>query len=107
MDPQPRAGAAETWELDPNILVEVKHAGPETLRDLDVLLGGLRQLPGLVEKRPGVFYRKSKAFLHFHEDATGPYADLRLGDLWERRQVATTEQREALIASVKEAVSPA
>ena len=41
-------------------------------------------MPGLVEKRPGIFYRKSKAFLHFHEDSSGVHADVRFGVEFER-----------------------
>jgi hypothetical protein len=46
----------------------MKHAGPSALDQLDALLDELRDLPGLREKSPGVFYRGSRAFLHFHED---------------------------------------
>jgi len=55
----------------------VKHATAGTLDQLEPLLVELRALPGLVEKSRGVFYRKSKAFLHFHEDPKGLFADLR------------------------------
>jgi hypothetical protein len=47
----------------------VKHAGAETIQRLAGLLTELRQRPLLKEKTPGAFYVKSKAFLHFHEDA--------------------------------------
>ena len=46
----------------------MKHAGPSALAEMDALLGELRKLEGLTERRPGVFYRRSRAFLHFHED---------------------------------------
>jgi len=49
----------------------MKHATAETLAGFGDLLEQLRRIPGLVEKRPGVFYRKSRAFLHFHEDPAG------------------------------------
>ena len=55
----------------------MKHAGAAALDALEPLLGRLRALPGLKEKSRGVFYRGSRAFLHFHEDPTGFYADLR------------------------------
>ncbi len=56
----------------------MKHAGPATLQTLAPLLARLRALPGLVERGPGCFYRGSKAFLHFHEDPSGPMAEVRL-----------------------------
>jgi hypothetical protein len=55
----------------------------------------------LVEKKPGVFYRKSKAFLHFHEDPSGLYVDVRVGDEFERRRVETAKERGAFLALVR------
>jgi hypothetical protein len=55
----------------------MKHAGPKALDALAPLLNDLRAMPGLVERSRGVFYRKGRAFLHFHEDPTGLFADLR------------------------------
>ena len=55
----------------------MRHASPATLDALEPLLAELRTLPGLVEKSRGVFYRKSRAFLHFHEDPKGLFADVR------------------------------
>jgi hypothetical protein len=31
----------------------------------------------MIEKKRGVFYFKSRSFLHFHEDPKGLFADLR------------------------------
>jgi hypothetical protein len=50
------------------------------LDTLDALIAELRALPGLTEQSRGIFYRKSKAFLHFHEDPKGLFADLRSQD---------------------------
>jgi len=58
-------------------------------------------MPGLLERRPGVFYRKSRAFLHFHEDESGLYADVRLADAFERRRVETPAERSALMAAIR------
>jgi len=52
----------------------VRHAGDEALDKLDRLLDELREIDGLIEKKRGVFYRRSKAFAHFHEDPTGLYS---------------------------------
>ncbi len=55
----------------------MKHAGPAALARLSGLLAVLRDIGDLNEKRPGIFYRKSRAFLHFHEDPAGLFADVR------------------------------
>ena len=54
----------------------MRHARDHDLDRIDDLLVQLRTLPGLVEKKRGVFYRKSRAFLHFHEDPKGMFADI-------------------------------
>ncbi|HEY2752333.1 hypothetical protein [Phenylobacterium sp.] len=54
----------------------MRHARDSDLDRLDDLLVQLRTLPGLTEKKRGVFYRKSRAFLHFHEDPMGMFADI-------------------------------
>jgi hypothetical protein len=79
----------------------VRHATSATLQEIQPLLEELRSMPGLVEKRPGIFYRKSKGFLHFHEDSSGVHADVRFGVEFERVRVETEEERDALIARVR------
>lgn len=80
----------------------MRHAGQAALDALDPLLARLRALPGLTEKGRGVFYRRSRAFLHFHEDSTGLHADVRLaGDDFERFRVETEGEREAFFAAVE------
>jgi hypothetical protein len=54
----------------------VRHARPQDLDRLEELLVQLRTLPGLVEKTRSVFYRKSRSFLHFHQDPKGLFADI-------------------------------
>lgn len=76
----------------------MKHAGPAALDRLEPLLVQIRFLPGLIEKSRGVFYRKGKAFLHFHEDPAGQFADVRFeGAEFERLRVETEEDRAALL----------
>ncbi|WP_133648294.1 hypothetical protein [Paraburkholderia flava] len=82
----------------------MKHAGSASLDQLDNTLGLLRELPGLSEKSRGVFYRRGKAFLHFHEDPTGLYADLRAGDVFERYPVNTAAERAKFVALVRVAL---
>lgn len=57
----------------------MRHAGPEALARLSPWFDGLRSLPGLRERGPGVWYRRAEAFLHFHEDGEALWADLKLG----------------------------
>lgn len=79
----------------------MKHAGPGALDQLEPLLAQLRGLGGMIEKKRGVFYRKSQAFLHFHEDPKGLFADLREigGADFERFDVTGAEGRERLLAA--------
>jgi hypothetical protein len=79
----------------------MKHAGQDAVEQLEPLLQILRSVPSLVEKKPGVFYRKSKAFLHFHEDPSGLYADLRVGENFERYRVQTAKERAKFLAVVR------
>ena len=46
------------------------HCPYDQLNDLESTLEEIRQLEKIVEKKPGVFYLKSKAFLHFHIKTT-------------------------------------
>lgn len=84
----------------------MKHAGPAALDQLEPLLNDLRALEALKEKARGVFYRRSRAFLHFHEDPSGLHADLRVaGDDFDRYRVQTEDERAALLALVREALA--
>jgi hypothetical protein len=84
----------------------VRHATPAALDELEGLLAQLRALPGLTEKNRGTFYRQSRAFLHFHEDPAGLFADLRVRDDFERFRVSTKVERAALLRHVKAALTP-
>jgi hypothetical protein len=45
----------------------VKHASNATLQSLAALLDEIRKRSPLKEKKLGIFYLKSRSFLHFHE----------------------------------------
>ena len=75
----------------------MKHAGRGALEALGDLLVNLRTRTGLVEKRPGIFYAKGRAFLHFHEDRAGLFADLRQGGDWQRLPVNSSDERAELL----------
>ena len=80
----------------------MRHAGPEALDRLEPLIARIRGLPGLVEKTRGAFYRKSQAFLHFHEDPKGLFADIRIaGDDFERIDVTGPDGAEQLVAMAR------
>ena len=83
----------------------MKHASAATVASLEPLLRRLRDIPGLVERKPGTFYRGGSAFLHFHEDPAGLYADAKL-DLahFERWPVNTDVERTRLLRAVTEAL---
>lgn len=61
-------------------------------------------MTGLTEKTRGIFYLKSRACLHFHEDPTGLYADIRLSsDDFHRLRVDTPDEQAVLIQWIKDA----
>lgn len=78
----------------------MRHAGPATLQRIAPLLDELRALPALVEKRPGVFYLKSRAFLHFHDDPSGIFADVRLAEDFVRLPVTSRSQQADVLARI-------
>jgi hypothetical protein len=76
----------------------VKHAGSAALDALEPLLAKVRVLPGLKEKARGTFYLRSRAFLHFHEDPAGLFADVRLaGDDFTRLRVSEPAEQDELM----------
>lgn len=85
----------------------MRHATAAALDELEPLLVALRALPGLKEKSRGTFYRGSKAFLHFHEDPAGFFADVRLaGTSFDRQRVSTRAEQAALLRQVRSALTP-
>jgi hypothetical protein len=86
----------------------MKHASVATLERLAPLLDQLRNVPGLVERKPGTFYFRSRAFLHFHEDPLGLFADAKLSStLFERHRVSTRAEQAALLSAVVGAIGSA
>jgi hypothetical protein len=79
----------------------MKHVGRAALDALEDLIVAIRARPGLKEPRRGVFYRKGKAWLHFHEDPSGLYADLRKGTEWTRFRVSELDERNTLLAALE------
>jgi hypothetical protein len=83
----------------------MKHAGVAALQGLSELLEQIRIKEGIKEKSLGIFYRKSKAFLHFHEDPAGLFADLRVAADFDRHPVNTKKEWKALLRAVDRALA--
>lgn len=84
----------------------MRHATPEALERIENLLEQLRAVDGLVERRPGLFSRRSRAFLHFHEDGPATFADVRLDptDDFVRFRVTTAKEQATFLKQVRRAV---
>ena len=84
----------------------MRHARPDDLDRIEPLLGLLRGVESLTEKKRGTFYRGSKAFLHFHEHQGDIVCDVRLtGPDFDRRVVTTKTAQTALVRDVKAALA--
>ena len=81
----------------------MKHATDETLDRIADLLAQIAQfVPPLKEKKRGTFYRKSAAFLHFHDDPSGIFADLKVDGEWVRYRVTEPEEWSVLLEVIQE-----
>ena len=78
----------------------MKHATAHALDRLEPLLAKVRRHGGLKERSRGVFYFKSRAILHFHEDPAGLFADFRAAGDWQRFAVNTADERTAFLQVV-------
>jgi hypothetical protein len=81
----------------------MKHAGSEALDRLADLIAAIRAR-GLKEPRRGVFYRKGKAWLHFHEDKAGLFADIRAQQDWRRFRVSDPDERATFLAFIDQSL---
>jgi len=82
----------------------VKHAGPQALDQLEPILGEIRKLEGLTEKKRGTFYHGGNAMLHFHEDPAGFFADLKIDGEFVRLAVNTKREEAAFLRRAADAV---
>lgn len=83
----------------------MKHAGPATLALISPLLEKLRARTVLREMRPGVFYLRARAFLHFHDDPRGVFADVRLAGDFVRLPVTSSSQQSDLLERIDHCLS--
>jgi hypothetical protein len=58
------------------------HARRGDLDDIADVLSGIRALPGVSERSPGIFYFGRPPFLHFHVADGARWADARAGRAW-------------------------
>ena len=81
----------------------MRHAGADALQRLSPLLARLRELPGLNERKPGIFYQGSRAFLHFHEHDGALFADVRLdGEEFTRLPCSRRSDQNLLLRRVRD-----
>jgi hypothetical protein len=77
-------------------------ATPGSLALLSELMEGLRGIPMLTEKSPGIFYVKRLPMLHFHRDGEETYAHLKCVEPklagFDRYPVDTKTEQRRLIA---------
>ncbi len=85
----------------------MRHARDDALDSLEPVLVQLRQLPELTERSRGTFYKKSQAFVHFHEDPAGLFADVRLvrGAEFTRVRVSTKAEQRSFMTAVRSALA--
>ena len=83
----------------------MKHATIETITRIEPLLQRIREISALKERKPGIYYYKSSAFLHVHEDDSQVYADIKLEPPdFERLPVSTRSQQDKLIKLIRDKV---
>lgn len=86
----------------------MRHVGKDAPASLAPVLDELRQREELDEKSPASFYLRSKAFVHFHADAAGLFADLKEDFVsFTRYRVTTQAEQRAFLARVDRCLSGA
>ena len=79
----------------------MKHASAGSPDGLKHLLEQIRAVGSLKEKQRRIFYLGSKAFLHFHKDPEGMYADVKVGAAFRRLRVTTKAEQRALLQALR------
>ena len=79
------------------------HADEAALQRVLPLLRQLREIKGLREMKPGIFYMKGSAFIHFHDEAGALVADLKKagGSGFDRYSVDTPPGQRKLVDDAK------
>ena len=81
----------------------MSHADPKALEPLQAVLRQLREIKGLKEVKPGIFYCRGAAFLHFHDEQGTLVADLKKpgGSGFDRYPVGTPPAQRKLVDDAK------
>ena len=79
------------------------HADAKALEPLLPLLRQLREIKVLKEMKPGIFYLRGAAFLHFHDEQGVLMADLKRasGSGFDRCSLATPQAQRKLVDDAK------
>ena len=84
----------------------MKHATEKALANIEPLLHEIRAIPDRKERKTGCFYRKTRAFLHFHEDGEKMFADVRLQEPdFERLPATTRAEQRRLVSAVRKVLA--
>ena len=83
----------------------MKHATDAALDQLEPLLAKIRAIEGIDERKRGIWHRKSRGFLHFHEDPAGFFADLKQGDHFVRHRVSTVGEQRAFLRALRRSLA--
>jgi hypothetical protein len=83
------------------------HADEAALQRLQSLLRQLREIKGLREMKPGIYYLKGSAFIHFHDEAGALVADLKKagGSGFDRYPVDSPAGQRKLVDDAKRRVA--
>ena len=83
------------------------HADETALQRVQPLLRQLREIKGLREMKPGIFYAKGSAFIHFHDEAGALIADLKKagGSGFDRYPVDAPPGQRKLVEDAKRRVA--
>ena len=79
------------------------HADAAALQSLLPLLRQLREIKGLREVKPGIFYCRGSAFVHFHDESGVLVGDLKKtgGGGFDRYPLTTATEQRKLVDDAK------
>jgi len=86
----------------------MSHCPYELLQDITPALEKIRALPGIAERKPGIFYIKYDGFLHFHIKGDDRWADVKIAPRGKWKNIplplkATAKDKAAFIKAVEQA----
>lgn len=78
------------------------HTSVENLKDLQDDLEKVRNLPGIKEMNPGIFYYKTIPFLHFHDKEGKRWADIKTSKGWKEIAIDFKPTKSTKLTFIKE-----